>query len=1113
MAGSSSAILREVRKLIKHPSGDSPSDRELLERFSRYQDEAAFGELVRRHGTLVLEVCRRVLRHVQDAEDAFQATFLLLAQKAGSLGKVVSVAGWLFGVARHVAARAKTGAQRRRRHEISAALKAAQETQEEVTWKELKAALDEELGRLPEHYRTPLLLCYLEGKTQEEAARELGWTPAAMRGRFYRGRDLLRRRLTHRGISLGVGVFASVLSQSSTSAATTLLRRATVKAVLQYTAGKRGTISAEVVALAQEALPMIAVAKARLAIGVFLALTMVATGAALLAHQPVLSMDDKAQPNQSKTATNQIQEEKKEPRLDRFGDPLPPGAVARLGTVRFRHELGVYSVAYSPDGQLLASGGPDGTIRIWEARTGRELRRCVGHADTYALLFSPNGKWLASRTLSSPNGEEKIVRIWDVDSGKELHQLKGDGYVFSTAFSPDSKVLASAGSGTMVRLWDPATGEVLRTLEGHKGGITAVAFSHDGKHLASASSGTVRLWDLATGKEVGRFDQKDRVHVLLFSLDDKNLIPAGEDETIHWWEVATGQELKQFKRHKGYICKVALSRDGKTLVSGGYQDRSICIWDVGTVQEVRRIGIDRAELYGIYDFAVSPNGKTVAVATLQNLVRIWDVGTGKEVLPGDGPELEVAAAGLSADGKTAVSLARDGTMRQWDAATGEELRRSDWGYFGYSFLAAFSPEANVAAVGQWKGAVRLVDISAGKPLPSFEALHSSKTDSLCNPVFSPNGRMLATGSYQEVRIWDVSTGKELRKLKGIVSRPFCLSFSADGTLLAVADVAEDDAIHQALLIRLYDVTSGKELRQIRDTSGYAAALAFTPDGRTLIAWHIQYDKSVLIFWETASGKERARLVEEGTSRGSFAISPDGRTLASCGPDNTVRLWDVATARERHQLQGHRGLVTSLSFSADGKRLLSGSQDTSVLIWDLSRVPRMKPQDSAGLSVKDLDSLWADLAGDDAVQAYRAEARLTAAPRDTVAFLTDHLRAGPEEDAKRVAGLLADLDADDFGVREKAVAELEKMGEPAERALRKALEERPSIEVKRRIEQLLETLRLPPERLQALRALEVLEHLDTPESRQLLAKLADGAPDAWLTREAKAVNRRLAAKQR
>jgi hypothetical protein len=203
-------------------------------------------------------------------------------------------------------------------------------------------------------------------------------------------------------------------------------------------------------------------------------------------------------------------------------------------------------------------------------------------------------------------------------------------------------------------------------------------------------------------------------------------------------------------------------------------------------------------------------------------------------------------------------------------------------------------------------------------------------------------------------------------------------------------------------------------------------------------------------------------------------------------------------------------VVSLAFSADGKRLLSGSRDTTILVWDLSRVGKEKPLAGGPLSSEKLEALWAALGSNDAAKAYQAEALLTTAPKDTLAFLKDRLRPTAEPSLEGVPALIAGLDADDFAVREKAAEELEKLGTAAEPALGKALEGRPTIELKRRIEQLLEKLRtLPPVQVQALRALEVLEHLDTPESRQLLEKLAEGPPGAWLTKEAKAVTRRLA----
>jgi hypothetical protein len=220
--------------------------------------------------------------------------------------------------------------------------------------------------------------------------------------------------------------------------------------------------------------------------------------------------------------------------------------------------------------------------------------------------------------------------------------------------------------------------------------------------------------------------------------------------------------------------------------------------------------------------------------------------------------------------------------------------------------------------------------------------------------------------------------------------------------------------------------------------------------------------------------------------------------------------DVATGRERHRLEGHRHHVVSLAFSADGKRLLSGSQDTTALVWDVSRLAKEEPHAGGPLSSEKLEALWAALGSGDAAKAYQAEAPLTTAPKDTVAFLKGRLQATPEPSPEGVPALIADLDADDFAVREKAAGELEKLGPAARPALQKSLKGQPPLELRRRIERVLE--RLPDERLQAWRALEVLEHIDTPESRQLLEKLAAGPADAYLTKEAKAITRRLASKQ-
>jgi hypothetical protein len=235
-------------------------------------------------------------------------------------------------------------------------------------------------------------------------------------------------------------------------------------------------------------------------------------------------------------------------------------------------------------------------------------------------------------------------------------------------------------------------------------------------------------------------------------------------------------------------------------------------------------------------------------------------------------------------------------------------------------------------------------------------------------------------------------------------------------------------------------------------------------------------------------------------------------LALGDADGTLRLCLAATGKELRRRRGHRGGITCLTFFADGKTLASGSWDTTALVWDVSDPLGRKGERPEELGTRRLEALWADLAADDAAKAYRAVGELAAAPGQAVPFLQGRLRPVPVVEPKQIALLLADLDGDDFGVREKATAELEKLGEAVEPALRKALQGAPSLEMRRRAEALLQKLRKEspgPERLRELRALEVLEQIGGDRVRQQLLRLAEGVPEARLTREAKASLERLA----
>src|SRR5579871_2674908 len=208
------SVLQHIRKLVAAETTGTLPDRELLERFIHHGDEAAFAILVRRYGPMVLGVCRRVLGQVHDAEDACQATFLVLARKATSIRRKDSIGSWLHGVAYRAAANLKRDTARRHAHETRL-VKLPEVEPADITWREVRVVLEEELQRLPKRFQAPLLLCYLEGKTRDEAARALGWSLGTVRGRLERGRELLRLRLTRRGLTLSTALLASLLTENA----------------------------------------------------------------------------------------------------------------------------------------------------------------------------------------------------------------------------------------------------------------------------------------------------------------------------------------------------------------------------------------------------------------------------------------------------------------------------------------------------------------------------------------------------------------------------------------------------------------------------------------------------------------------------------------------------------------------------------------------------------------------------------------------------------------------------------------------------------------------------------------------------------------------------------
>jgi WD40 repeat protein/serine/threonine protein kinase len=605
----------------------------------------------------------------------------------------------------------------------------------------------------------------------------------------------------------------------------------------------------------------------------------------------------------------------------------------------------VTSIAFGPDGLHLASADGDGTLKLWNTRTGALIRTLPTGADfVYSVAFHPDGKHLASADAGGK------LKVWDLTTGREvfaeegylgMHYPYGTGY--GVAFSPDGRRLA-AGKDGAVNVWDWNEHRLLHRLPGHEKRSISVTFSLDGQRLASGGwGGSLMIWDVESGKLLHNLSEhQDPISSLAFSPDGLRLASACFDRRLTVWDTTTGRQVESWRGQEGLVLGAAYSPDGLRLASCG-EDRTVRLWEATTGREVLKLrGHDAMSLC----VAFSPDGQRLASCSSDGTIRLWDAASlrgdeTQEVLKLDQPSGEVWSLAVSPDGRRAATSGqtraglRNAPVYIWDLTTGR-ISLEFAGHPSVVFSVGWHPDGERIASSGWDDerkahAVKVWDTRTGRT--SYVLPRGGENFAV---AFSPGGRHLVTGGADRVvSVWEAASGREVgtlgahdRQIRGLV-------FSRDGRRLASASSEGTVKIWDAAHLTEHQ----EPLAVLRTRTAWEILnIAFSPEGDRLVTGGTENTVKV---WDLTTGREVRSLSGHSgeVCATSFSPDPEGRWIASAGEDSTVKVWDSRTGTLLRNFRGHTGLVTWVAFTPDGSRLLSASRDGTVRVWDLSHLER------------------------------------------------------------------------------------------------------------------------------------------------------------------------------
>jgi WD40 repeat protein len=819
---------------------------------------------------------------------------------------------------------------------------------------------------------------------------------------------------------------------------------------------------------------------------------------------------------------------------------LPEGAVARYGVQRLRVTANIVDTAFTPDGRTLVvvcqeQDEKKPNVVLFDVATGLERKRLE--------IFKAHHVAVAAY---------KPLMVLDTSAGFEVWDLAADKRVQKWSYPQVVAVAREQNREVVLLRWDPRTGKALPSVHPPVLGVASVSFSADGSKFLAASAATLSGRDKKPPMTWGAFTVLDaKSGAKLADVVDIREAPARsvftvlapDGKTVARGVGAKKIEIFDLQTHKTVAAltsaneRCAFTPDGKQLIileSGG----GIVLWDIAADKEVRRF---EGHSGGVQHLPpqLTQDGKLLAVSSdLQqgmSRVQLWDVATGKLVRYPTGHPDAVNGLAYSLDGSRLATISAD-TIVIVDPHSGAELRR--WiAHKAAIDQIALSPDGKTLASTSGD-AIELWD-----PATGMERRRLAAKGPLRSIAFTRDGELLiGVNGNDSMQSWTVENGAVLREreLPKKLSSP-TLSPTGQHLVWLTDDPRRrtpDDrgpgsllqwmSVRDAKLLSAIDLMEGQKPDRLRGGSGpLVHGFAFSPNGKLLAS--SGSDRSVRI-WESVTQREIARFSNNPANTRLLAISPDGRLLAhgvgrrdalGQGEDETIVLRDLAAAQsvtlpatadyglDPHMLMpflrplaGHQGKITCLAFSPDGKFLATGGADQLVMIW---RVDHFFTRTDVPEVNATLDELWTRLEDPDARQAFQAIAQLAVTPQETLAFLGKHLRPVPRIDDKMIAPHIHKLGSENFAIRQRANAALEKFGVQGVHLMREAVKNPPSLEMKRRLELLLEKLDNPlgdAGQLRAYRALTLLVWIGTGESRQLLEELSQAAPAAWLTTEAR-----------